>query len=69
MINNEEGTRAAGMGRCDKGSVPQQRGSRHPYEHLGHGPGRQRAPNEENAIKLMEFLASAEGQEIYAERS
>jgi len=26
------------------------------------------APNEENAIKLMEFLASAEGQEIYAER-
>lgn len=26
------------------------------------------APNKENAVKLMEFLASAEGQEIYAER-
>lgn len=26
------------------------------------------APNKENAIRLMEFLASAEGQEIYAER-
>ena len=25
------------------------------------------APNKENALKLMEFLASAEGQRIYAE--
>ena len=26
------------------------------------------APNKENALKLMEFLASHEGQEIYAEQ-
>ncbi len=50
-----------------QGSFPERGRPRHACQHLRHG-ARQESPNKDNAVKLMEFLASDEAQTIYAEQ-
>ena len=64
MLTNDKKPEQKEWAEIGQDPVPQRRRPRHACQHLGLALVAKHAPNKDNAVKLMEFLASDEAQQI-----